>query len=122
MSRSTPCNDFAGAARRYSEALDGQTSNRPHLPRDRYMTSSSQRARAVRRASVLAASAATMILTLSSGAVAAATPVLTLPHATARIAPLSPLEYTEQKVVASNGQPHDAFGEAIAISGTTALI
>jgi hypothetical protein len=37
-------------------------------------------------------------------------------------APLSPLLWPEQKVVASNGEPHDAFGQAIAIRGTTALI
>ncbi|MET0230335.1 MAG: hypothetical protein ABW186_05325 [Rhodanobacteraceae bacterium] len=36
--------------------------------------------------------------------------------------PLSPLAWPEQKVIASNGQPHDAFGQAIAIRGTTALI
>jgi hypothetical protein len=36
--------------------------------------------------------------------------------------PLSPLDWTEQKVTASNGQPHDAFGQSIAIRGTTALI
>ena len=40
----------------------------------------------------------------------------------ATAAPLSPLTWPEQKVIASNGQPHDAFGQAIAISGTTALI
>src|SRR5690349_16010931 len=37
-------------------------------------------------------------------------------------APSSPLDWTEQKVTASNGQPHDAFGQSIAIRGTTALI
>ena len=36
--------------------------------------------------------------------------------------PLSPFDWTEQKVTADNGQPHDAFGQAIAIRGTTALI
>ena len=30
--------------------------------------------------------------------------------------------WTEQKVAASNGQPHDAFGQSIALRGTTALI
>jgi hypothetical protein len=40
----------------------------------------------------------------------------------AMAAPLSPLAWPEQKVVASNGQPHDAFGQSIALSGTTALI
>jgi hypothetical protein len=37
-------------------------------------------------------------------------------------APTSPLVWTEQKVIASNGQPHDAFGQSIALRGTTALI
>jgi len=37
-------------------------------------------------------------------------------------APQSPLVWTEQKVTASNGIAHDAFGQAIAISGNTALI
>ena len=37
-------------------------------------------------------------------------------------APAAPWVWTEQKVTASNGMPHDAFGQAIAISGTTALI
>ena len=36
--------------------------------------------------------------------------------------PSSPLAWTEQKVTASNGQPHDAFGQSIALRGTTALI
>jgi len=36
--------------------------------------------------------------------------------------PLSPFDWTEQKVTADNGQPHDAFGQSIAIRGTTALI
>ena len=34
----------------------------------------------------------------------------------------APLAWTEQKVTASNGLPHDAFGQSIAIRGTTALI
>jgi hypothetical protein len=37
-------------------------------------------------------------------------------------APLSPLAWTEQKVTADNGQPHDAFGQSIAIRDTTALV
>lgn len=38
-------------------------------------------------------------------------------------APASPWgAWPEQKVTASNGMPHDAFGQAIAIRGTTALI
>jgi hypothetical protein len=41
---------------------------------------------------------------------------------TAAAAPLSPLAWPEQKVIASNGQPHDAFGQSIGLSGTTALI
>ena len=36
--------------------------------------------------------------------------------------PAQPAAWTEQKVTASNGEPHDAFGQAIAIRGTTALI
>jgi len=52
------------------------------------------------------------------GIAGARTPVF----APTRTAPLSPLAWPEQKVIASNGQPHDAFGQAIAISGTTALI
>jgi hypothetical protein len=35
---------------------------------------------------------------------------------------LTPLDWTEQKVTADNGAPHDAFGQSIAIRGTTALI
>src|SRR5262245_20493235 len=42
--------------------------------------------------------------------------------AAAAATPLSPLDWTEQKVTASNGEPHDAFGQSIAIRGTTALI
>ena len=34
----------------------------------------------------------------------------------------APLAWTEQKVTASNGVAHDAFGQSIAIRGTTALI
>ncbi len=40
----------------------------------------------------------------------------------AHAGPSSPLDWTEQKVTASNGRPHDAFGQSIAIRGTTALI
>lgn len=36
--------------------------------------------------------------------------------------PMLPAVWTEQKVIASNGQPHDAFGQSIALSGNTALI
>lgn len=36
--------------------------------------------------------------------------------------PSSPLDWAEQKVTASNGRQHDAFGQSIAIRGTTALI
>ncbi|HVV97250.1 MAG TPA: hypothetical protein VHC92_08940 [Rhodanobacteraceae bacterium] len=36
--------------------------------------------------------------------------------------PTQPFDWPEQKVVASNGQPHDAFGQSIALAGTTALI
>src|ERR1700742_411148 len=35
---------------------------------------------------------------------------------------LQPAAWTEQKVTASNGVAHDAFGQSIAIRGTTALI
>jgi len=42
--------------------------------------------------------------------------------ASAATPPSSPLAWTEQKVTASNGQPHDAFGQSIAIRGTTTLI
>jgi hypothetical protein len=37
-------------------------------------------------------------------------------------APTLPLDWAEQKAIASNGAPHDAFGQSIALSGTTALI
>ena len=37
-------------------------------------------------------------------------------------APAAPWVWTEQKVTASNGIAHDAFGQSIAIRGTTALI
>ncbi|HEX5124238.1 MAG TPA: hypothetical protein VFV97_13410 [Rhodanobacteraceae bacterium] len=40
----------------------------------------------------------------------------------AHAGPSSPLDWTQQKVTASNGRPHDAFGQSIAIRGTTALI
>jgi hypothetical protein len=40
----------------------------------------------------------------------------------AAAAPWTPFHWTEQKVTADNGQPHDAFGQSIAIRGTTALI
>ncbi len=45
-----------------------------------------------------------------------------LTHVAPVASPLSPLAWTEQRVVARNGRPHDAFGQAIAIHGTTALI
>lgn len=45
-----------------------------------------------------------------------------LPALVPAASPLSPLAWIEQKVTASNGQPHDAFGQSIAIRGTTALI
>ena len=46
------------------------------------------------------------------------------PAASAQLATVwaAPLAWTEQKVTASNGVAHDAFGQAIAIRGTTALI
>jgi hypothetical protein len=36
--------------------------------------------------------------------------------------PTQPFDWPEQKVVADNGEPHDAFGQSIALAGTTALI
>ena len=53
----------------------------------------------------------------ATGAMAAPLPTLVRDAS-----PLSLLDWTEQKVTASNGQPHDAFGQSIAIRSTTALI
>ena len=47
---------------------------------------------------------------------------LVAPGLVAAAMPSSPLDWIEQKVTAGNGQPHDAFGQSIAIRGTTALI
>ena len=66
---------------------------------------------------------AAFVLAAAGGALsvqrAHAAPPLVRP---AVITPARPLVWTEQKVTASNGQPHDAFGQSIAIRGTTALI
>ena len=61
------------------------------------------------------------ILAMAAVASASAAPTL-IPPARAQAWPLSPFTWPEQKVVASNGQPHDAFGQSIALRGTTALI
>lgn len=60
----------------------------------------------------------------SIGGRAEAQPRVFRPASSARAtaAPASPFAWAEQKVTASNGMPHDAFGQAIAIRGTTALI
>ena len=47
---------------------------------------------------------------------------LVAPGLVAAAMPSSPLDWIEQKATAGNGQPHDAFGQSIAIRGTTALI
>ena len=48
----------------------------------------------------------------------ARTPILPLPAAN----PAQPFAWPEEKVVASNGTDHNAFGQSIALRGTTALI
>lgn len=60
-----------------------------------------------------------MIRTASLCPIVAACALVPMP---ARAAPLSPLAWPEQKVVASNGTDHDAFGQTVALRGTTALI
>ena len=75
------------------------------------------------RASLSRLSLAMLLPALAASQAEARTPVFR-PAGVARTAaaPASPLVWTEQKVTASNGTALNAFGQAIAISGTTALI
>jgi FG-GAP repeat protein len=80
--------------------------------------------RALPNASCLATLIPALLCAIVAARAEASTPVFraVAPASVVRAAPASPWIWTEQKVTASNGMPHDAFGQAIAIRGTTALI
>ena len=89
------------------------------------MTTKSNRTSALSCAAGLTMLVSALLCTLPASRVEARAPMFRPAglHAGAlQAAPAAPWVWTEQKVTANNGMPHDAFGQAIAISGTTALI
>jgi len=88
------------------------------------MNTKSKCATALPRFSCLTMLVSALLCTLATARADARAPVFRPAgvSATSRAEPAAPWVWTEQKVTASNGMPHDAFGQAIAISGSTALI